>query len=144
MISKGPPMLTRQAWTTLLLVAVILLLGVGMTLLAYQKHKVGRESELYMRFYKEFLENRYAVRLKEPIVLKNHAGEVVGRLEPGCILQSPSMDDCGGVDLSDNDRMKVVFDVADRPQWEEVEGLPALNGTPVSPTAPPPSAGGSM
>lgn len=129
-------MITRHTRRTPFSFAAIILVGVGTMFVGCQKDKVRSESELNMEFRKVFFENRYAVRLKEPIVLKNHAGEVVGRLEPGCILQSPSIDDCEDVDLSDNDRMKVLFDVADRPQWEKVEGLPVLNGSPVSHPAP--------
>ena len=94
-------------------------------------------SETDMQYLKKFSENRYAVRLKAPLLLRNQAGEVVGRLEAGCVLQSPSIDDVGDVDVSDNQRMKVVFDISDRSQWEAVDGLPILEGAPVSVTPTP-------
>jgi hypothetical protein len=119
-ISEHSQKTAGRAWKTLLIVATCTVVGCN-----------GRNDDSEAtdtEYLRKFSQGRYAVRLRAPVVLRTQTGEVVGRLEPGSIIQSPSIDDVGDADISDNWRMKVVFNIADREKWEKVDGLPVLQG----------------
>lgn len=60
-----------------------------------------------------FNESSNVVLNKKFNILDRETGLVVGCLEKGVILNSPELNEFEGVDISDNDRYKLIIDLVD-------------------------------
>ena len=86
----------------------------------WKLHPPKTEFEKLAYFYEGFQKNRRRGVLRSELHIYDESKNVVGILKPGLIIHSPSLDDVGDTDLSDNDRMKVLFDL---PASAQVEWL---------------------